>query len=594
MTLRKWNSVLLLYILISHGSERSSTDLGDMATQLIMHAGNDPSHTFEKIYEDVFCKDRPPQYDPPIFTGRLDNVKDCKAKCVSEQKCLYMAFWVKTKRCQLYNSCYTQKSDPGQRILVLRRVTPCEQELENYVEKMLLEFPVGTLRPMFMPNEWEKSIIPKSSWPNPNFFCKCIGISWMMCGIFLLDASWEFQALMTRWTFDDLPNMKPFFVLTNGNNRFGGEKYYLAYADTPPRALAELQIVEHIIDEEAGIRPRCLHISQCIRGSRTGNEPIQKRPFQSGEPVYVLGHDRFLVGTNYPVVCVAVQAMRSYLTGICDELGDDGLFSDPLGRSHGRKEKLTIKEDYHILFIFDDLAMDTGICNTDGVSPEAQSEPAEQGEELEDVSSQMEQLQLEQSQMNPDSEPGPSRAVPRKKKRAGKKKKASLSSQAGPSSQPGASSAESPSTESGFQSLPASLAGSPLVHMTPGSPTAGSPQPESLPSSLLSAGSPESKMKVVLSKADVEKLKRSFQEAKSRREKGSSAEKEEHVSQISKNEKIFSSNMDDKTRVGASVFSLSTSPYIILVFGLLILATMHTTISRTSSGDVYIEFKNEL
>ena len=182
--------------------------------------------------------------------------------------------------------------------------------------------------------------------------------------------------------------------------------------------------------------------------------------------------------------------------------------------------------------------MDTGICNMDGVSPEAQSEAVEQGEELEDVSVQMDQLQLQQSQINPDSEPGPSRIVPKKKRRSGKKKKASLSSQAGPSSQPGASSAESPSTEGGFQSLPTSLAGSPLVHMTPGSPTAGSPQPESLPSSVLSAGSPESKMKVVLSKADIEKLKRSFQEAKSRREKGSSLEKEEHVSQISKNEKV--------------------------------------------------------
>ena len=129
--------------------------------------------------------------------------------------------------------------------------------------------------------------------------------------------------------------------------------------------------------------------------------------------------------------------------------------------------------------------MDTGICNTDGVSPEAQSEPVEQGEELEDVSVQMDQLQLQQSQINPDSEPGPSRIVPKKKRRSGKKKKASLSSQAGPSSQPGASSAESPSTEGGFQSLPTSLAGSPLVHMTPGSPTAGSPHPESLPSSCL-------------------------------------------------------------------------------------------------------------
>jgi len=587
MRTRKWRIVfLLLYIVVSHGSGSSSTDLGDMAQQLTMHGGHDPNPTFEKIYEDVFCKDRPPQFDPPIFTGKMDNVKDCKAKCVSEMKCLYMAFWVKTKKCQLYNSCYSQKSDAGQRILVLRRVTPCEQEVENYVEKMRHEFPVATLRPMFMPNEWEKSIVPKSSWPNPNFFCKCIGISWMMCGIFLLDASWEFQGLMSRWTFNDLPNMKPFFVLSNGNNRFGAEKYYLAYADTPPRALAELQIIEHIIDEESGIRPGCLHISQCIRGSKTGNEPIQKRPFQSGEPVYVLETDKFAAGTNLPVVCIAVQAMRSYLIDIVDQLKDDGSFLDPLGRSNGPKEKLTIKEDYHILFIFDDMAMDTGICNSDGISDptDFQGEQAEEGDETEDLSSQMEQMKLEQSQIDEEAA-GPSRAVPKKKRRAGKKKKTSSSSQAGPSSQAGASSAESPSTEGGFQSLPSSLAGSPLVQLTPGSPSAGSPKPESLPSSLLSAGSPEPKPKVVLSKSDVDKLKRSFQEAKSRREKGSgSGEKEEHVSQTSKSETIES---------GKAFFSFTRFPYILFVFGFLLLAIAHRILWKTSSGDIYIEFKNE-
>lgn len=583
--LQFWN-LLVVCILLTHGSELN--DLAEMAKKLLETGPTNPNTRFEKVYDDVFCMDRPPGFDPPIFTGKVETVKECKARCVSEVACSYMAFWIKTKKCQLYSTCFTQKADGQNRIMLMRRVTSCENELYRYYDLIMKEFPEHVLRPMYIPFEWETTIVPNSPYPNPNFFCRCIGACWMLCGIFLKRGSWEFPKMMERWGFEDTETMKPFFVLGNLNSRFGGERNFLVFADTPPKAIAEMQVIEHLLDDEVE-KPGCIHISQCIRGVPNGKEPLQKRPFQSGEPVYLLGDDILRVGTNLPVTCITVQAMRSWIIRSQDTTAETEGFRDPLGRTLDGRERMNVKEDYTIVFMFDELAMSTGICSDRDLSGELPRESEQFAPGPADPDTSGLSTELEELDLSPD-EPGPSKAV-RKASRKKKGKKKVSSSQAGPS-QAGPSSSDMESFGEA-QSLPASLMGSPILEA---SSPASEPRPESLPSDVMHSGSPEAapeRLKVVLSKSDVDKLKRSFQEAKARREKGGPSQ-EEHVSETLIKNEFDSKDQEEPVASNSTESFHKVLPDLGIFCGFLMLLSWCFPTSTRKRQDAYLEFQDEI
>jgi len=110
----------------------------------------------------------------------------------------------------------------------------------------------------------------------------------------------------------------------------------------------------------------CFHVRQCIEGTKDGVDPINKRNFQSGEPVYILRENIGFVRHKRPVECVPVDSMRQYI----HDLGMKQIFfqgfPDPLKRvpmdQDGQSKHLLTLEDYMIFFIFDDAALATGIC----------------------------------------------------------------------------------------------------------------------------------------------------------------------------------------------------------------------------------------
>merc|ERR1719204_2833975 len=172
--------------------------------------------------------------------------------------------------------------------------------------------------------------------------------------------------MLDRFRPEDEDNMHPFFLMKFSLRRYGAERRLLAYTRKPAlKALAEIQVIENG-DNHGRSVPGCVHIDQCIRGTPGGLEPIQKRMWQNGEPIYVFNPDAMLVGTPSSIPCIAVKAMRSWMMN--SDVTMDGGFVDPLGRVARNEDgsirvRMTIEVDYYIFFVFDDAAMKTGICS---------------------------------------------------------------------------------------------------------------------------------------------------------------------------------------------------------------------------------------
>ena len=63
----------------------------------------------------------------------------------------------------------------------------------------------------------------------------------------------EFDAVGGKLDVTDLEKMKPFFLLNTDLRKYGGESAFLAFLEPPPRAIAELQIIDHLsYGDEAG------------------------------------------------------------------------------------------------------------------------------------------------------------------------------------------------------------------------------------------------------------------------------------------------------------------------------------------------------
>jgi len=85
----------------------------------------------------------------------------------------------------------------------------------------------------------------------------------------------QFDALGVKFDLTDEANMKPFFLLATSMASHGAEAAFLAFLEPPPRAIAEIAIVDHVGFSQEEI-PGCIHMWQCVDGTRGRNDPVLK------------------------------------------------------------------------------------------------------------------------------------------------------------------------------------------------------------------------------------------------------------------------------------------------------------------------------
>jgi len=384
-------------------------------------------YSFEKLYDDKYCDDQPP-LPARIFTGRVQDYRGCKSKCISRADCQYMAYWVKLKKCETYSTCYTRKSDGKNKISIYRKVTMCEERLPEYVQEIVSSMPDGMFRYMHLPFEWEelKGMTPHSDYPNPNFSCKCIGVSWMTCVIVLSIGTEE--DLAVRLKLGDTKKMKPFTILINDAGLYGAEQQYIVYKHSEMHATyAELQGI--FLNPQSPTHANgCFHMRLCVEGTPGGVCPVSHKPFESGMVVYILIEEMHLINQKRPLPCLSVGGMRSWI--VQDKHKDVIVwnfgFLDPLSRegrdSEGSKSILTIPDDYKMFSIYNDAALQTGIC------PPAISASVV---DMINLSNEVDALDLkdEEEKSSPASSESKKRKSPKKKK----KERFGVSPGAGPS-----------------------------------------------------------------------------------------------------------------------------------------------------------------
>jgi len=510
----------------------------------------DPNTPYEKVHDDVFCNDQPPAFQLPLATTSVANMRECKEQCWEDYNCVYMAFWVKTKKCQTYNTCYSQIADGNNRISVYKRVSPCESKLKDYTTRIASQFDKAIIRPMYIPFEWEKNEVPKSMYSpqeQPNFYCTCTGLVWMTCGLFVSNASPEFDILNDKFDPDNAAGLAPFKSMENRLSKYGGEPRFITYFDGElyPRVTAEIHPTEYALHETVSL-PGCVHLDQCIKGTPGGLCPVLKTPFRSGEPVYILKRDiLYGKGADRRVLCISVKGLRSHMMNS----ESTGTFRDPLDRINFlrmdsedqhvllRKRMLTVKDDYVMFFMFDDRALDTGICgpNPPRAPPDIPSPP------VGPVQSPPTDSHTEGGEAGPSgvvTEEGEEKA---KKTRRGKKKKKERSSARSDAYSPvmGEPGSLPLMQEEGSQEerppISRTVSDSALVTLTAGaagsSPDSGIEPGPSSPfsfSDLDLPSAPGGKQKIVLSSREVAQLRRSFEAAKARRAGFKHAKDEPH------------------------------------------------------------------
>jgi len=520
----------LFHLVFSAASSSSAQDPAPSRPQLSMKDVEaiglqkailtDSNTPFFKVDDDVFCDDYEPEkgsesfFGRPLFSGRVATFGECKSKCINADKCKYMAYW-RSKKCETYLTCYKRSKDGTNKIGLYRKQSPCDGVRDVFQDLIAKEFEPNTLRPIHMPFEWEKyegNSVPLSISDNPNFLCFCTGVTWMTCGIFLQAASQTKEVIAIASRLKREPKeMMPFAFMKNALADYGGEKRFLIYERSPsPGVTAELALMEHAIDYTQ-VTSGCLHINKCS----SPNCPLQRRPLEPGDPVYIMKDSMIGYTTpnkEKPIDCISVKGLRSHVMQP-ENIG--GGFRDPLGRVREEigeppREKLTIDGDYLMFFVFDDVSILSGICTwvygtTEGRSGGAVG-PSEAGPS--DLTEPISQMGLEDD---------PSGKKKKKKKKKGKQlsgtsasspdveegpKQADAESLAGPSS-------SSPELSGNVQSSPSSMPEPSLLG------------PSSFPDHLLPPAlqsTSDQKLRVTLSDSDIDKMRRSFKEAKARRE----------------------------------------------------------------------------
>jgi len=250
---------------------------------------------------------------------------------------------------------------------------------------------------------------------------------------------------------------------------------------------------------------------------------------------------------HFEIVCITLKGLRSWMMDARTRARDG--FLDPMGRTRQEvgkppREQVNIEDDYIMFFLIDDILAATGICNwmekdpdtvpaasesAGEAGPSSAAGPSQTSGTMLSVDEQIQQMGLDDGS---DEEPTKKKKKKKKKSKAEQSSQASASSfddspQLGPvdsdtMSAPEAGGSKSPpqypssGSPEEFPGRNSPLVGpSSLPNVLPSSAAAGSPSAAS--DSALSSSS-ESKMRVVLSARDIEKMRRSFEAGKARRE----------------------------------------------------------------------------
>jgi len=277
--------ILFLHTLFRHSSSSDASrrveEFRSEMQKVVFEGGTTSSfnvleapYEVEKVAEDEYCNDYDAEkgersfFTAPFFSGRVRNFQACRNHCLKEVRCKYMSYW-RSKKCETYASCYSRKSFDaayGDKVGIYKKVAPCEVMLDRYYNLIGAEFPENTLRPLYIPLEWEifqNKAVPYSHHRVPNFHCHCTGIAWMTCGIFVTGRTEEFRVVNERLSPLDAEKRKPFEMVKNALNKYGGESHYLTFSEKSDQGvLAEIELPETLVHDHQTV-PGCIHIQQC-------------------------------------------------------------------------------------------------------------------------------------------------------------------------------------------------------------------------------------------------------------------------------------------------------------------------------------------
>jgi len=343
---------------------------------------------YEKIYSDVRCDDF------KLFKGTVSTMQACQQQCTDDERCKFMAFWIKSKYCETYPSCETRSEDNGKKILLYRRIHECQEVIKNndgmFYTLLSGEFPDGIVR---------------QRPPMKNINCYCTAWNWMLCAIFVIEGSNEDTIVRQRLnSAQNERDLKPFF------------HPYPALPDRPPPPLmftfenSESPI--RVFGEIEIVGPsKCGHVNQCLKGTPNGKCPVEDTVFHTTEAVFILESDVPKVASREPLMCISAIGIRKLVAIQKKDPSSQMayIYNDPFGRESGKI--LEVGRDYRIVFLFDDDAMAEGICQ-DGL-----------GRLIVDKS--------EKAEDDPSQQPGSSteekgKSSGKKKSKGGKKKKGSV------------------------------------------------------------------------------------------------------------------------------------------------------------------------
>jgi len=309
-----------------------------------------PLSLFRSIYENVRCD------DPKLTKGLSKGLADCKARCNPYEECNFFAYWTKRKWCETYEKCTSTSEDKGNPITVYKRSTECDVVMDEYLNNIASEFPEGVIT---------------IHGNNRNIHCKGITRTWMFCAIFVQKDSEEERVIARRLDRDaDEEVLEPFQILVSDVNETPGP---LVYIRPQPVAVPSLgRVVSATAEIKVAYPMRCIDLDLCNRGtpaneawgSPAGFCPIEKEPFKSGDPVYILNDDIPAVMKREPIPCISMGGLRIY-----SAMSSDGGIIDPWYRQE--EQRVHMKQDYSIFFVFSKDELDAGVCRTKVETPQA-------------------------------------------------------------------------------------------------------------------------------------------------------------------------------------------------------------------------------
>jgi len=339
---------LQLFLLSNEGASQPSRlpriNLNQISPMAMAHAQGDlrgiHNARYEKIGDNLKCDEQ------TLSKTSVATLSECQMECTRDDRCNFMAYWVKRKRCETYVKCESKSPDGDNKIILFRRIDECKEMIKDadapFYIFIAAQFPPGVVRPKA---------------PRRNLACFCTAWNWMICAIFLVPQSGEFTAVLKRLDRSNEARLKPF---------------YTAYPDEAGRPSAPMMIsYEEKVRVYAEIEPipfyRCGTVAMCKDGTPDGECPVDASEFVSGQAVFILKTDEEKVVDRQPIPCISAVGIRV----LASIHGQDSVMAhrevylkrDPFGRQPGKD--LIVGVDYIMIFIFDDHDLRSGICGDD-------------------------------------------------------------------------------------------------------------------------------------------------------------------------------------------------------------------------------------